>query len=368
MKIVEKGYTFDDLLLIPSYSEIHPSDVNLNSQIGKINLSIPLVSAAMDTVTEKMLATKLAQLGGLGIIHKNMSVTEQIEQIKFVRESNVSADACIDSEGKLAVGAAIGVGPLMVKRARSLIENGCQILLIDSAHGHSKAIIETTKMVRALSQEVTLIVGNIVTAAAVVDLASAGADCVKVGIGPGSICTTRIISGVGYPQLSAISNVVAQAKKLNIDVIADGGIKYSGDIVKALGVGANAVMLGNIFARTLESPGKVIVENGISYKEYVGMGSIAAMQRGSSDRYFQENTNTQKLVPEGVEGRVAIDYNLNDCVMQLVGGIRSGMGYLGSNNLTHLYKTATFVETTISGQKENHPHSLAKINKTLNYK
>ncbi len=479
MKIRKRGYTFDDVLLVPRYSEILPKTVDLSTQLTKnITLNIPLVSAAMDTVTEHEAAIAMARLGGIGIIHKNMDEDSQAKEVKRVKKSEsgviidpvyTTPDATLedvneimeefgisglpviddhdklvgiltnrdlqfekdmgkyvkdvmtkaplitaeqgitldeaaqlmhqnkieklpivdkkgnlkglmtikdikrrqefpnsnkDDFGRLRVGAAIGVGQL--DRARKLVDAGVDVLVLDSAHGHSKGIIDTVKDIKK-ELVVDIIAGNVATAEAVKALAEAGADAVKVGIGPGSICTTRIVAGVGVPQISAIDECAEEARKHGVPIIADGGIKYSGDVAKALAVGANAIMIGSLLAGTEESPGETIMYQGRQYKNYRGMGSIGAMQKGSTDRYFQEGTASDKLVPEGIEGRVPYRGKIASIIHQLTGGLRSSMGYLGSPTIAEFQKNAEFVEITSAGLKESHVHDVIITKEAPNY-
>lgn len=456
-KIICEGITFDDVLLVPGYSEVLPNQVSLKTKLtNKIELNIPILSAAMDTVTESDLAIAMARVGGIGIIHKNLSIAEQalevqkvkrnesgfindpitigvqtliseaksimstyrisglpvvneenqligivtnrdlkyldndnalvknimttknlivgdktttIEQAKQVMLKNKIEklpivgsnnkliglittkdidkaidypNACKDDQGRLRVGAAVGVGEDTLARVEELVKAKVDVLVVDSAHGHSLGILKTVKVIRKTYPKLDIIAGNICTAAGAQALYEAGANCIKVGVGPGSICTTRIIAGVGVPQITAINDVYNWAKNKNVTVIADGGIKYSGDIVKAIAAGSNCVMLGSILAGTEESPGEEIIVNGKKYKNYVGMGSLVAMKRGSSDRYFQKGI--KKLVQEGIEARVPFKGKVQDVVFQLVGGIRSGMGYVGAKNILSLIQDSKFVK------------------------
>lgn len=480
MRIVKKALTFEDVLLMPQYSEILPKDIVLKSRLTKkINLNVPLVSAAMDTVTEYRTAIMMARLGGIGIIHKNMDIKTQVRMIKRVKKSEsgviidpifIKPDATIkealdimseyrisgvpvvnddrvligiltnrdlrfetdftalvgdkmtkaplitapkgctlddaeeifknnkveklpivdengkldglitikdlkkrieypnsnkDKYGRLVVGAAIGVGHF--ERAEALVDAGADVLVLDSAHGHSKNIINTLKELKS-NLDVDVIVGNVANPKSIADLAKAGADAIKVGIGPGSICTTRIVAGVGVPQITAISDCAEEAKKYDIPVIADGGIKYSGDIAKALAAGASSVMIGSLLAGCDESPGDLITFQGRQYKLYRGMGSIGAMTRGSADRYFQEGTASDKLVPEGIEGRVPYAGTLKNVVFQLLGGLRSSMGYCGSIDIPTFQEKAEFVEITTAGLKESHVHDVVITKEAPNYK
>ncbi len=479
-KIVEEAITFDDVLLVPSYSEVLPNQVSLKSRLtDKITLNIPIVSAAMDTVTEADLAIALARVGGLGFIHKNMPIEEQASQVNKVKRSEngmitdpvtltkdhtlgeakalmerykisglpvvdfnntligiitnrdvkyqedlsikveslmtkenlITSDlnttletakeilltnrveklpivdekyrlvglitikdidnqleypnANKDKNGRLIVGAGVGVGVDTMDRVSALVNAGVDIITIDSAHGHSKGVIEKIREICREFPDLDIVGGNIVTAEAAKDLIDAGANVLKVGIGPGSICTTRVVAGVGVPQLSAIYNVYEYAKSRNVSVIADGGIKLSGDIVKAIASGANAVMLGSLFAGTDEAPGDEIIFQGRKFKSYQGMGSLAAMKRGGKERYFQ--TEAKKFVPEGIEGRVPYKGKLEDVVFQLVGGIRAGMGYCGTPDIQSLQTDSKMVKITGSGLKESHPHDVIITQEAPNY-
>ncbi|MBN2721459.1 MAG: IMP dehydrogenase [Campylobacterales bacterium] len=479
MRIKQKALTFEDVLLVPQHSTVLPKEVSITTMLTKrVSLNIPIVSAAMDTVTEYKAAIAMARLGGIGVIHKNMDIETQALQVRKVKKSESGviidpifiypeakvgeADALmgeyhisgvpvvnqdrvlvgiltnrdmrfisdmsvlvkdvmthvplitakvgttleeaakvlqqhkieklpiVDDEGKLKglitikdiekkvqhpnankdafgrlrVAAAIGVGQL--DRARALVEAGVDVLVLDSAHGHSQGIIDTVKLIKA-ELDIDVIAGNIATGEAAKDLIEAGADAVKVGIGPGSICTTRIVAGVGVPQISAIDNVAMIAKEYGIPVIADGGIKYSGDVAKALAVGASSVMLGSALAGTYEAPGEMIIFNGRQFKEYRGMGSIGAMTKGSTDRYFQEGTAADKLVPEGIEGRVPYRGKIADVVHQMIGGLRSSMGYCGSKDIPTFWEKAEFVEITSAGLKESHVHDVTITKESPNY-
>lgn len=371
-KLVKEAYTFDDLLLVPAMSEVVPKDVSLKVKLtDKITLNIPIVSAAMDTVTEDKMASAMAKLGGLGFIHKNMTIDEQATMIKNVKDAKVETvdvDANLDVNGKLIVGAAVGVGVDTMDRVAALVEAGVDIITVDSAHGHSKGVIETVKKIRGQYPELDIVGGNVVTAQGATDLIYAGANVIKVGVGPGSICTTRVVSGVGVPQLSAVNDVYEIAKQYNVGVIADGGIKLSGDIVKAIGAGADCVMLGGLLAGTEESPGDIIEVYGKRVKNYVGMGSLTAMQRGSSDRYFQGGIKElNKLVPEGIEATVPYKGSIQDVIYQMSGGLRSGMGYCGCATVLEMHQKAQFVKITGSGLKESHPHDVDNVKDAPNY-
>ena len=352
-RIAQEGLTFDDVLLLPAYSEVLPREVNLRSRFSRhIQLDIPLVSAAMDTVTESCMATALARLGGIGVIHKNMSVEAQAGEVRKVKQKG------------LRVAAGVGITADAAERAAALAAEGVDALVLDSAHGHSKGVIDKLKELKDALPGVDIIAGNIATAEAAAALADAGADAVKVGIGPGSICTTRIVAGVGVPQLTAIFDCAKAVKSYDIPVIADGGLRYSGDIVKALAAGGDTVMCGSLFAGTDEAPGEIITADGKPFKTYRGMGSIDAMQAGSSDRYFQDKT--KKLVPEGVVGRIPYKGAVGDVIYQLLGGLRSGMGYCGAPDIPALHR-ARFVRITPGGLAESHPHEVIIAKKSPNY-
>ncbi len=369
-KVIKEGYTFDDLLLVPAYSEVVPIHVKLDTHLTKkIKLNVPVLSAAMDTVTESEMAIALAELGGLGIIHKNMSIEDQAEEVnKVKRFSTTEKLASKDEKGRLRVGAAVGVAKNTIERVDALVEAGVDIIAVDSAHGHSKGVIDTIKNIKSKYPDLDIIGGNIVSAQAAIDLIYAGATCLKVGVGPGSICTTRVVSGVGVPQLSAINDVYQVAKQYKIGIIADGGIKLSGDISKALAAGADCVMLGSLLAGCKESPGEVLEIDGEQFKAYIGMGSLTAMQRGSSDRYFQGGVKElNKLVPEGIEATVPYKGLISDVIYQMMGGLRSGMGYCGCGTIEEMKQHAQFMKITNAGLKESHPHDVKNIKKAPNY-
>ena len=477
--IIGEGITFDDVLLVPSYSEVTPNMIDLSTKLTqKISLNIPMMSASMDTVTEHRMAIAMARQGGIGIIHKNMSVEKQAEEVDKVKrsenvvitdpfslsEDNTLADAddlmakfrisgvpitkngklvgiitnrdlkfetdyrkkikdCMTSEGlitapegitleeakqilakarkeklpivdkdnnlkglitikdiekqikypqsakdeqgRLLCGAGVGITADMMERVDALVNAHVDVIVVDSAHGHSKNILEAVRRIKLAYPDLQVIAGNIATREAAEALIEAGADCVKVGIGPGSICTTRVVSGIGVPQITAIMDCYQAAKEHNIPVIADGGIKYSGDMTKALAAGANVCMMGSIFAGCDEAPGTFELFQGRKYKVYRGMGSLAAMENGSKDRYFQENA--KKLVPEGVEGRVAYKGSVEDTVFQLIGGIRSGMGYCGCPTITDLHKNGRFIKISAASLKESHPHDIHITKEAPNY-
>lgn len=482
-KFLGEGLTFDDVLLVPAYSEVLPKTVRIVSKLTKnLSINIPFISSAMDTVTEAQLAIALAREGGVGILHKNMSIDRQAEQVRKVKRSEsgliidpftLHADATVaealrmmkenkiggipvvddnhnlvgiltnrdlrfennptkkisevmttehlitapegtdlakaekilqkykieklpvvshagkliglityrdilqlqscpnalkDSYGRLLVGAALGITGDMLDRASALMQIGVDVVCLDSAHGHSKGVLEALKKVKQSFPQLQVIAGNVGTAAGAKALADAGADAVKVGIGPGSICTTRIVAGTGVPQITAIMEASAALKGTGIPVIADGGIRYTGDVVKALAAGASTVMMGSVFAGVEESPGETIIYEGRKFKQYRGMGSIGAMQKGSSDRYFQDaEEDSKKLVPEGIEGRVAYKGFLSEVIAQYTGGLRAGMGYCGSADITGLQNDAQFIKITNAGMKESHAHDIFITKESPNY-
>ncbi len=369
-KLLKEGYTFDDLLLVPSYSSVVPKDVCLKTQLSeKLQLKIPITSAAMDTVTEEKMAIALAKAGGLSFIHKNLSVEQQANMVKNVKAIKGDDQAAVDANGYLLCGAAVSVNAYSMERVKALVDAGVDVITVDSAHGHSKGVIDTIKQIHASYPELDIVGGNIVTADAAKALVEAGATIIKVGVGPGSICTTRVVSGVGVPQLTAVNDVYEYAKNHNVAVIADGGIKLSGDIVKAIAAGADAVMLGGLLAGTEETPGDIIEVYGKKVKTYMGMGSLTAMQKGSSDRYFQGGEkDLKKLVPEGIEATVAYKGPMADVVYQMMGGLRSGMGYCGCADIAHLKTDAKFVKITNAGLAESHPHDVQNIQEAPNYR
>jgi IMP dehydrogenase len=366
MQKIPQALTFDDILLVPNYSEVVPTEVDTAAFFTpKIKLKIPISSSAMDTVTEKNMAVALGKMGGIGVIHKNLSVDNQAAAVKLVK-----------AEG-LQIAAAIGATGDFLDRAKALVNAGVDVLVVDTAHGHSKRVIEAVKEIKKTfsakdgsafgGRNIEIVAGNIATAEGAKALIKAGADAVKVGIGPGSICTTRMVSGCGVPQITAIMDVAAACRKTGTTVIADGGIKFSGDIAKALSAGANCVMLGSLLAGTDESPGEVFEEHGKKYKSYRGMGSLGAMNQGSKDRYGQDKVVGGKLVPEGVEARVAYKGSVINIVEQLVGGLRSGMGYSGAKNIPELHKKARFIQITPAGLRESHVHDVKIAKQAPNY-
>ena len=373
-KFVKEGLTFDDVLLIPAESHVLPNEVDLHTQLApNLKLNIPIISAGMDTVTEGAMAIAIALQGGLGVIHKNMSISAQAGEVANVKNvvvpSNITK-AAVDDNNHLLVAAAIGVTSDTFERAEALIEKGADAIVIDTAHGHSAGVLRKIKEIRDHFPHVTLIAGNIATGDAARALFDAGVDIVKVGIGPGSICTTRVVAGVGVPQITAIYDAATAAREYHKPIIADGGMKYSGDIVKALAAGGNAVMLGSMLSGTTEAPGEVFESDGQKYKTYRGMGSVGAMAQahGSSDRYFQGGVNeANKLVPEGVEARVEYKGDVSDIIFQIIGGLRSGMGYVGAATIADLRENAQFIKITNAGLRESHPHDVQITKKAPNY-
>lgn len=373
-KFIKEGLTFDDVLLIPAESHVLPNEVDLQTELApNLKLKIPLISAGMDTVTEGAMAIAIALQGGLGVIHKNMSISAQAGEVANVKNvvvpSNI-AKAAVDEKNRLLVAAAIGVTSDTFERAEALLEKGADAIVIDTAHGHSAGVLRKIKEIRTHFPNVTLIAGNIATGDAARALFDAGVDVVKVGIGPGSICTTRVVAGVGVPQITAIYDAATAAQEYHKPIIADGGMQYSGDIVKALGAGGNAVMLGSMLSGTTEAPGEIFESEGQKFKTYRGMGSVGAMAQahGSSDRYFQGGVNeANKLVPEGVEARVPYKGDVSDIVFQIIGGLRSGMGYVGAATIADLRENAQFVRITNAGLRESHPHDVQITKKAPNY-
>lgn len=362
-KILEKdALTFDDVLLVPQYSEITPDMADVSTKLtNTFKMNVPFLSAAMDTVSEHKLVTALALAGGLGVIHKNMSIADQAKEVEMVKNYEFDNEkykrVLIDKKGRLCVGAAIGVTADMMDRVHALMNAGVDVFVLDSAHGDSKNIINAIKNLRLEYPSMELIAGNVATYEGALDLMKAGASAVKVGMGPGSICTTRIIAGIGVPQLQAVMDCARASKEMNIPIIADGGIKYSGDVVKALAAGANTVMLGGLFATCEEAPGDIYESNGKKYRTYRGMGSIEAMAKGSTDRYFQ--TGHKKFVAEGVQGIVEVKTTVEELVFQLIGGLKAGMGYCGSKDIPTLQEKGTFIKITNNALLESHPHDIS---------
>ncbi len=358
MVSIKESLTFDDVLLLPRYSDVLPSETDISVNLTKnINLRVPFLSSAMDTVTESRMAIAIAEAGGIGVIHRNLNIKKQTKEIIKVKKK------------KLLVGAAVGTNKEDINRAEFLFDNGCDLIVIDTAHGHSKKVLNTLSKLKKINKFVPICVGNIATGEAAKKLYNSGADIIKIGIGPGSICTTRMVSGIGVPQVSAIMDVKRALKNRKIKIISDGGIKFSGDIVKALAAGADAIMMGSIFAGTNESPGKKFKVKGKFYKQYRGMGSIGAMSSGSANRYFQKKfKDKSKYVAEGVEGRVEFKGNVSKIIYQLKGGLRSSMGYIGAKNLKEIPKNAKFIKITKAGFYESMVHSVEMTQKSINYK
>ncbi len=374
-KFAKKGLTFDDVLLIPAESHVLPNEVDLSTQIAKnLKLKVPFISAGMDTVTESSMAIAMALQGGMGVIHKNMSIQAQageVANVKSVALNSMMSHAAVDDQNRLLVAAAVGVTTDTFERAEALFKAGADAIVIDTAHGHSAGVLRKISEIRDHFPNETLIAGNVATGEGTRALFEAGVDVVKVGIGPGSICTTRVVAGVGVPQITAIYDAASVAHEFGKAIIADGGIKYSGDIVKALAAGGNAVMLGSMLSGTTEAPGEVYEDNGRKYKSYRGMGSVGAMAQshGSSDRYFQGGVNeANKLVPEGIEARVEYKGDVSDVIFQMVGGLRSGMGYVGAGDIQTLINQAQFVQITNAGLRESHPHDVQITKEAPNYK
>lgn len=374
-KFAKEGITFDDVLLIPAESHVLPNEVDFSTQLApNLKLNIPLISAGMDTVTEGRMAAAMAKMGGLGVVHKNLSIQAQADEVRLAKNTPVTAEdthASVDKDGKLLVAAAVGVTSDTFERAEALFEAGADAIVIDTAHGHSAGVLRKIKEIRDHFPHNTLIAGNVATAEGTRALFEAGVDVVKVGIGPGSICTTRVVAGVGVPQLTAIYDAADVAREFGKPIIADGGIKYSGDVVKALAAGGNAVMLGSMLSGTEEAPGDVQQgSDGRLVKSYRGMGSVGAMsqQHGSSDRYFQGGVNeANKLVPEGIEAVVSYKGTVSNVVYQILGGLRSGMGYCGAENIDKLIETAQFVRISNAGLRESHPHDVMMSKAAPNY-
>lgn len=374
-KFVKKGLTFDDVLLIPAESHVLPNETDLSVQLAdNIKLNVPIISAGMDTVTESAMAIAMSRQGGMGVIHKNMSIEDQATQVLEVKAAGKADEkkylhASSDEAGRPLVAAAVGVTSDTFDRANALLQAGADAIVIDTAHGHSAGVLRKIAEIREHFPDATLIAGNVATGEGTKALFDAGVDVVKVGIGPGSICTTRVVAGVGVPQITAIYDAATVARVYGKHIIADGGIKYSGDIVKALAAGGNAVMLGSMLSGTDETPGEVIEDNGKKYKSYRGMGSLSAMSNGSADRYFQGGVNeANKLVPEGIEARVEYKGSVENIIFQMVGGLRSGMGYVGAPTIEALTENAQFIQITNAGLIESHPHDVQMTKMAPNYK
>ena len=355
---IKEALTFDDVTLAPKYSEILPSEVNTGVILTKnLHLKIPLLSSAMDTVTESKMAIAIAKAGGIGVIHRNLDIKKQILEIKKVKKQ------------KLLVGAAVGAGPNEFVRAKAILKEGIDLIVVDTAHGHTKKVGEVIKFIKKIkNNKIALCAGNIATPEAAKYLIKLGVDIIKIGIGPGSICTTRLVAGIGVPQLSAILSVRNGLKNKNIKIISDGGIKYSGDLAKAFAAGADAVMIGSLFAGTDETPGKLIKKNGKLFKSFRGMGSVGAMNKGSADRYFQKKQkDTSKYVPEGVEGFAKYKGDVGSIIYKLIGGLKSSMGYLGSKNIIKLRNKPNFVKITKAGFYESMVHNVDVVKNDSKY-
>ena len=358
MDPIKEALTFDDVTMAPKYSEVLPSEVDTSSKLsGNLTLKIPLLTSAMDTVTESKMAIAIAKSGGIGVIHRNLDIKKQIEEIRKVKKL------------KLLVGAAVGAGPSELKRAKAILKEKIDLIVVDTAHGHSKKVAEIIKVIKKIkTNKTTLCAGNIATAEAAKFLIKLGVDIVKVGIRTGSICTTRLVAGIGVPQLSAILAVKKGIKNNKVKIISDGGIKYSGDIAKALSAGADAVMIGSLFAGSLETPGKLIKKNGKLFKSFRGMGSVGAMNKGSADRYFQiKQKDASKYVPEGVEGFVKYKGDVKSIIYKLIGGLKSSMGYLGAKKVPNLKNKPNFVKITKAGFYESMVHNVDQVKNESKY-
>jgi len=358
MDTIKEALTFDDVTMAPKYSEVLPSEVDTSIKLSNnLTLRIPLLSSAMDTVTESRMAIAIGKAGGIGVIHRNLDIKKQVQEIRKVKKQ------------KLLVGAAVGAGPLELKRAQAILKENIDLIVVDTAHAHSKKVAEIIKAIKKMkTKKTTLCAGNIATAEAAKFLIKLGVDIVKVGIGPGSICTTRLVAGIGVPQLSAIIEAKKGVKNNKTKIISDGGIKYSGDIAKALSAGADAVMIGSLFAGSLETPGKLIKKNGKLYKSFRGMGSIGAMNKGSADRYFQtKQKDASKYVPEGVDGFVKYKGNVKSIIYKLIGGLKSSMGYLGAKEIIFLKNKPNFVKITKAGFYESMVHSVDEVKNENKY-
>ena len=351
MGAFKESFTFDDVTLVPQYSSVLPYETITSIKLDEnLKLDIPLMSSAMDTITESKMAIAIAKSGGIGIIHRNLSIIEQAKEVKKVKKNN------------LFVGAAVGTNTKDIDRVYKLLESKVDLIVVDTAHGHTKKVLSIIKKIKKISKKCILCAGNIATAKAAKFLADSGVDIVKVGIGPGSICTTRLVAGIGVPQLSAILDVKKALKNYKTKIISDGGIKFSGDLAKAIAAGADAVMIGSLFSGTTESPGKIFKYKGKLYKNFRGMGSVGAMSMGSADRYFQKkNKNTSKYVPEGVEGIVKFKGPVNKIIFKLIGGLRSSMGYMGSKTIKELQKKGEFVKITKAGFYESTVHNIDQV-------
>ena len=358
MEPIKEALTFDDVLLLPRYSKVLPSETDISLNLTKnIKLETPFLSSAMNTVTESKMAIAMAKSGGIGIIHRNLNIKKQSQEVNKVKKNG------------LLVGAAIGTNRDDLIRANSLVTNGVDLIVVDTAHGHSEKVLNNLSKIKKINYKIPICVGNIATGEAAKKLYNAGADIIKVGIGPGSICTTRMVAGIGVPQITAVMEVSRALRGKKIKIISDGGIKFSGDIVKAIAAGADAIMMGSIFAGTEESPGKKFKIKNKFYKQYRGMGSIGAMSAGSSSRYFQKNyKDKSKFVPEGVDGRVEYKGYVSKIIYQLQGGLRSSMGYIGAKKLKNIKGNGKFIKITKAGFYESMVHSVEMVGTTLNYK
>ena len=358
MELIKEALTFDDVTLEPKYSEILPSEVNTSTELSNnLSLKIPILSSAMDTVTESKMAIAIAKAGGIGVIHRNLEIKKQISEIKKVKKKG------------FLVGAAVGAGDFEIKRAEEILKEQVDLIVVDTAHGHTKKVAEIIKKIKKIKDKKTaLCAGNIATTEAARFLIKLGVDILKVGIGPGSICTTRLVAGIGVPQLSAIIEVKKGVKNKRVKIISDGGIKYSGDVAKALAAGADAVMIGSLFAGTVEAPGKLIKKKGKLFKRFRGMGSIGAMNKGSADRYFQKKQrDSSKYVPEGVEGLVKFKGDVGGIIYKLVGGLKSSMGYLGAKKVLNLRKNPKFIKITKAGFYESMVHNVDEVKNDNKY-
>jgi IMP dehydrogenase len=351
MGVIKDSFTFDDVTLVPQYSSVLPSEAITASKLSNnLNLQIPLMSSAMDTVTESKMAIAISKSGGIGVVHRNLSIYEQVKEVKKVKKNN-----CL-------VGAAIGVNPIDLERAEELLRVNTDLIVIDTAHGHTQKVLGMIKKIKKKLKNCTLCAGNIATGKAAKSLADSGVDIVKVGIGPGSICTTRLVAGIGVPQLSAVLDVKKALKNYRTKIVSDGGIKFSGDLAKAIAAGADAVMIGSLFSGTIESPGKIIKYKGKLYKKFRGMGSVGAMAVGSADRYYQKKfNNVSKYIPEGVEGMVKFKGTVKKTIHNLIGGLKSSMGYLGARTIKDLQNKGKFVKITKAGFYESMVHNVDHI-------
>jgi len=366
--INDRALTFDDILLVPRYSDISAKQVDVSTVLTHdIDIKVPILSAAMDTVTESAMAISMAQYGGVGVIHKNMRIEKQTREIKAVKQADVTKNSSLDKNGRLLVAAAVDTSNESYERLDKVVEAEADVIVVDSAHGNSKYMIDFIKYARKKYPHIQLVAGNVVTYDTAKALVDAGAYCIKVGVGPGSICTTRVVSGVGMPQITAIQQCKRATEGTKVTLIADGGIRTSGDIVKAIAAGADSVMIGSLLAGTDESPGSIIEKDGTVYKQYRGMGSVAAMAVGSGGRYEQSDTPRDEMIPEGVEATIKYVGHVHQILHQLVGGLRSGMSYCGAHNINELQWNSEYVVITNSGLHMSHVHDLSEFVKPLNY-